>query len=143
MTIIACPLLSWMKSSAAVGDSCHVHSSSPLPASDQVQRSGYSKSEVETDVTALELETDAVGLKLETSTAGLELETSATDLELEMYTTGLELEMNAGALKLDTDTAALDLEIETNVPYEILKQERHSTDLEWSTLKLLLMGQHQ
>jgi hypothetical protein len=29
-------LLSWTKSSADMGDSCHVHSSLPLPASDQV-----------------------------------------------------------------------------------------------------------
>jgi hypothetical protein len=39
-----------------VDDSCHVHSSSPLFASDHVQEAGYSKSKVETDA-ALQLET--------------------------------------------------------------------------------------
>jgi hypothetical protein len=42
-----------MKSSATMGDSCHVHSLSSLPASDQVHGMGYSESEVETDVAAL------------------------------------------------------------------------------------------
>jgi hypothetical protein len=90
-----------MKSFAAAGDSCHVHSSSPLPVSDQVQGVGYTKSEVETDAAALELET---------------------------FTTTLELEMNTAALELEIDAAALDLEIETDVPQEVSKQERYSTD---------------
>jgi hypothetical protein len=90
-----------MKSFAAAGDSCHVHSSSPLPTSYQVQGVGYTKSEVETDAAALELET---------------------------FTTTLELEMNTAALELEIDAAALDLKIETDVPQEVSKQERYSTD---------------
>jgi hypothetical protein len=82
--------LSWTRSSTAAGDSCHVHSLSPLPASDQVQGSGYSKSEVETDVTALQLETFMAALELETDVAGFELETNVPTLELE---TTLDLEM--------------------------------------------------
>jgi hypothetical protein len=65
-----------MTSSAAVVDSCHVHSSWPLAAADQVQGEGYSKSKVETDVADLELETNV---------AALELETDATVLNLERY----------------------------------------------------------
>jgi hypothetical protein len=60
-----------MKSSAVVGDSCHVHSSSPLSTSDQVQGSCYSESEEETDTTALQLETSVTALELETDVAGL------------------------------------------------------------------------
>jgi hypothetical protein len=61
-----------------VVDSYHVHSSSPLTMSDQVQGVGYSKSEVKTnDARALELQMDATPL---------ELKTSATPLELEMET---------------------------------------------------------
>jgi hypothetical protein len=82
-----------------VGDSYHIHSSSPLPVSDQVQGAGYSESEVETD---------AAALQLETSTADLELETNVTALELE------------------TDAAGLELEID--VPQETSKQERYSFD---------------
>jgi hypothetical protein len=40
-----------------MADSCHVHSSLPSAAFDQVQGAGYSKSEVETDMVDLELET--------------------------------------------------------------------------------------
>jgi hypothetical protein len=76
-----------------VGDSCHIHSLSPFPASDQVQGSGYSESEVETDAAALQMETFVTALELEMDAAGLELETSAA---------GLELEMNAAALELET-----------------------------------------
>jgi hypothetical protein len=82
-----------------VGDSYHIHSSSPLSASDQVQGAGYSESEVETD---------AAALQLETSTADLELDTNVTALELE------------------TDVAGLELEID--VPQETSKQERYSVD---------------
>jgi hypothetical protein len=71
------------------------------------------------------------------------VETDAATLELEAYAATLELEMNAAALKLEIDAATLDLKIETDVPQEISKQERYSVDKEWSTLKLLLMGQHQ
>jgi hypothetical protein len=91
-------LLPWTTSSAAAGDSCHVHSSSPLPVSDQVQGVGYSESEVETNMTALQLETFVATLELETDTVDLELETDTADLELE------------------TDAVALDLETETDVP---------------------------
>jgi hypothetical protein len=71
-----------MTSSAAAGDSYHIHSSSPLAASDQVQGAGYSESKVETNATDLELET---------SMANLELEMDATALELEIDVAGLEL----------------------------------------------------
>jgi hypothetical protein len=108
--MVACPLLSWTISSAVAGDSCHVHSSSPLTASDQVQRAGYSESEVETDVGALELETDVVALELETNAVTLELETDAATLELE------------------TDTTTLDLEMEANMSQEISKHARYSAD---------------
>jgi hypothetical protein len=101
VSIVACPLLFWTKSSAVAGDSCHVYSLSPLPMSSQVHGVGYSKSEVETDMAALELESSIAAL---------------------------ELQMNATALKLEADAAALDLETETNVPQEILKQERYSID---------------
>jgi hypothetical protein len=99
-----------MTSSAAMTDSCHVHSLSPLSASDQVQGAGYSEFEVKTDASTLKLEA------------------STTALELEMDVTTLELEMNVSALKLETDTTALDLEIGIDVPQEILKQERYSAD---------------
>jgi hypothetical protein len=92
-------LLPWRTSSAAAGDSYHIHSSSPLPTSNQVQGAGYSKSEVETDVAALQLET---------SVADLKLETDATVLELEADTAGLKLE--------------------TDVPQETSKQERYWAD---------------
>jgi hypothetical protein len=59
----------------AAVDSCHVHSLSPLAASDQVQGAGYSESEVETDMAILKLETDAAALELETDAAALKLET--------------------------------------------------------------------
>jgi hypothetical protein len=108
-----------MKSSAAAGDSCHLHSSSPLHAYDQVQGTGYSKSEVETDMAVLQLETSATALKLETSVAALELETDAT---------GLKLEMNAAALEMERDIGALDLEKEIGMPQQISKQERYSAD---------------
>jgi hypothetical protein len=36
-----------------MGDSCHIHSPLPLPASDHMQGVGYSKSEVDTDAAAL------------------------------------------------------------------------------------------
>jgi hypothetical protein len=73
VSIIACPLLSWTKSFAAAGDSCHVYFSSPLSASDQVQGAGYFESKVETDVTTLELRTYAAALELEMNPAALEL----------------------------------------------------------------------
>jgi hypothetical protein len=99
-----------MKSSAAMGDSCHIHSLSPLPALDQLQAMVYSESEVETDA------------------AALQLETSMTTVELEMDTTALELETSMTALELETYIAALDLEMETDVPHELSKQERYSAD---------------
>jgi hypothetical protein len=99
-----------MTSSTAMTDSCHVHSLSPLSTSDQVQGTGYSEFEVETDASTLELEA------------------SAAALELEMDATTLELETNVSALKLETDTTALDLETEIDVPQEILKQESYSAD---------------
>jgi hypothetical protein len=76
--------LPWRTSSAAAGDSCHVHSLSPLPTSDQVHGAGYSESRVETD------------------TAALKLETSATDLELEIDATALELEADTSSFELET-----------------------------------------
>jgi hypothetical protein len=90
-----------MTSFIAVADSCHVHSSSPLTAADQVQGAGYSKSEVKTD---------------------------AADFELEMDATTLELETDVTAPKLETDTVVLDLEMETDMSQEISKQERYSAD---------------
>jgi hypothetical protein len=92
-------LLPWRTSSAAAGDSYHVHSSSPLVASDQVQGVGYYESEVETDVAALQLETSAACLKLEKDATALELEADAAGLELER-----------------------------DVPRETSKQERYSAD---------------
>jgi hypothetical protein len=65
-----------------VSDSYHVHSSLPLPASDQVQGAGYSESEVETNAAALQLETFVADLKLEMDATALELETDAVGLEL-------------------------------------------------------------
>jgi hypothetical protein len=94
-----------MTSSDAAGDSCHVHSSSPLVVSNQVEGPRYFKSEVETNVFDLELETDAADLELETDVAALQLEADTTGLKLETYTT------------------ALDLEMETDVPQETLRQE--------------------
>jgi hypothetical protein len=98
-----------MKSSTAAGDSCRIHSLSPLPVSDQVQGSDYSEFEVETEAVALQLETSVVALELETDAAAIELETDVA---------GLELEMNALALELDT---TLDLEMETDVPQGLSK----------------------
>jgi hypothetical protein len=69
------------------------------------------------------------------------VETDTTALQLETSTSDLELEMDAIALELEEDMAGL--ELETNVPQETSKQERYSADQEWSTLKLLLMGQYQ
>jgi molybdopterin-biosynthesis enzyme MoeA-like protein len=92
-------LLPWRTSSTTAGDSYHVHSLSPLLASDQVQGAGYSESEVETDVAAIQLETSTVDLKLETDATALELEADAASLELEI-----------------------------DVPQETSKQERYSAD---------------
>jgi hypothetical protein len=114
LSLVSCPLLPWRTTSAATGDSYHVYSSSPLPASDRVQGVGYSESNVETD---------AVALQLETSMADLELETDATTRESE------------------TDAAGLELEID--VPQETSKQGRYLADSEWSMSKQLLMGQYQ
>jgi hypothetical protein len=75
--MVSYPLLPWMTFSAAAVDSCHVHSSSPLNASDQVQGAGYSKFEVEIDAADLELETDAAALEMETDADALDLETEA------------------------------------------------------------------
>ena len=75
ISIVACPLLSWTKSSVAVGDSCHIHSSLHLPASDQLQGAGYCDSEVEMDMAALQLEISVTTLELETDVVPLELET--------------------------------------------------------------------
>jgi hypothetical protein len=99
-----------MKSFAAAGDSCHIHSSSSLPTSDQVQGTGYSEFKVETDAAALQLETSAAAIKLETDAGAL------------------ELEPNVAALELETDTAALDLKLETDVSHGLSKQERYSAD---------------
>jgi hypothetical protein len=107
-----------MTTSAAAVDSCHMHSSLPLAASDQVQE--YSESEVETDGAALELENDVAALKLETDATDLELKTDAATLKLETDTT---------ALKLEIDTTALDLDMETDVSQEIPKVERYSTEV--------------
>jgi hypothetical protein len=90
-----------MTYSAAVVDSCHVHSLSSLAASDQVQGVGYFESEVETDVADLKLKTDVAALELETDTT---------------------------TLKLETYIVVLDLEMETDVAQEILKQKRYSAD---------------
>jgi hypothetical protein len=117
-----------MKFSTDVGDSCHVHSSSHLPSSDQVQGTCYSESEVETDPTALQLKTSVTALELETDAAALELETSATALKLEASVTALELETDVTTIELETYATALDLEMETDVPHEISKQERYSAD---------------
>jgi hypothetical protein len=108
-----------MKSSAAAGDSCHVHSSLPLPTSDQVHGMGYSESEVETGVAALQLETFVIAPELEMDTTALPLET---------FTTALELEMDMAPLELETYACALNLETVTDMPQKILKQERYSTD---------------
>jgi uncharacterized membrane protein len=94
-----------MKSSAAAGDSCNIHSSSPLPVSPhQVQGMSYFESEMETDVAALQMEI---------STATLELETDAI---------ALELELNLAALKLETYATALNLEMEIDMPQGPSKQ---------------------
>jgi hypothetical protein len=82
-----------------VDDSYHVHSSSPLHASDQLQGAGYSESEVETN------------------RATLQLETSMADPKLEMDATALELEADVTGLELETD-----------VPQETSKKERYSAD---------------
>jgi hypothetical protein len=73
--MVACPLLPWTTSSVAAVDSCHMHSLSPLAASDQVYRAGYFEFEVETNTATLELETFTAALELKTDTAPLELET--------------------------------------------------------------------
>jgi hypothetical protein len=62
--MVACPLLSWMTSFAAMVDSCHIHFLSPLAASDPVQGAKYSESEVETSAAMLELETFVAPLEL-------------------------------------------------------------------------------
>jgi hypothetical protein len=131
VSIVACPLLSWMKSSTAMDDSCHVHSSSHLLASDQVQGTCYSESEVETDMAALQLETSMTTLELETDVAALEFETFMIALKLETSATTLGLETNAAALELGTYTTAMDLETKRDIPQEISNQGRHLIDLEW------------
>jgi hypothetical protein len=90
-----------MTSAAAAAESCRVHSSSPLAVVDQVQRAGYSESEVDIDAADLELETDVAALKLE---------------------------VDAAAFELETDDAVLDLEMKIDVSQEISKQERYSDD---------------
>jgi hypothetical protein len=97
--MVSFPLFPWTTSSAVVTDSCHVHSSSPLAASDLVQGVGYSEFEVKTDMADLKLETDSAALELET---------------------------DIGTLKLETNTTILDLEMATDVYQEISKQERYS-----------------
>jgi hypothetical protein len=78
-----------MTSSAAVVDSCHVHSLSPLAAYDQVRGEGYSKSKVETDdATAFELETDVTPLELE-----MELDVSLEISKTEQYLADKEWSM--------------------------------------------------
>jgi hypothetical protein len=84
--MVSCPLFPWTTSSATTADSCHVHSSSPLAASDHVQGAGYSKSKVEIDAANLKLDTDAAALELETDATTLKLETYITILDLEMET---------------------------------------------------------
>jgi hypothetical protein len=84
--MVSCPLFPWTTFSVAAADSCHVHSSSPLATSDQVQGAGYSKSEVETNVDDIELETDVAALKLETAATTVELEKNTTVLDLETET---------------------------------------------------------
>jgi hypothetical protein len=81
--MVSCPLFPGMTSSAVTADSCHVHSSSPLATSDQVQGAGYSESEMETNMVDLKLETDAATLELEMDTTALELEIDTTVLDLE------------------------------------------------------------
>jgi hypothetical protein len=54
-----------------------------------------------------------------------------------------KVETDAAALELEMDTIALKLKTETDVSQEISNKERYSADLQWSMLKLLLMGQHQ
>jgi hypothetical protein len=63
--------------------------------------------------------------------------------KVETDAAALELEMDAAAPELEIDMTALKLETETDVSQEISKQEWYSSDYQWSTLKLLLMGQHQ
>jgi hypothetical protein len=58
---------------------------------DQVQRAGYSKSEVETNAAALQLETSAADLKLEMGTTALELETDTVGLKSETKLDALDL----------------------------------------------------
>jgi hypothetical protein len=50
---------------------------------------------------------------------------------------------HATALELETNTSILDLKTETDMYQEISKRERYSADSEWSTLKLLVLGQDQ
>jgi hypothetical protein len=78
--VVSCPLFPSTTSFAAASDSWHVHSSSPLPAADQVSGAGYSECEVETDTTTLQVETSATALELEMNAADLELETSVASL---------------------------------------------------------------
>jgi hypothetical protein len=75
-----------MTSFTVATDSCHKHSSSPLPAADLVQGAGYSESEMETEAANLKLETNAAAFELETDAAALELETNVVILHLETET---------------------------------------------------------
>jgi hypothetical protein len=103
--MVPSPLLPWMTSSVVVVSSPLLPLSSLAQqkrvASDQVQRMGYSKSEVDTFVAALELETSAAVL---------------------------ELEMDVAPLEFKTDTASLELDTETDMSQEISKQKRYSSD---------------
>jgi hypothetical protein len=85
-----------------VGDSCHVHSSSPLPALDQLQGTGYSESVEETDAAVIQLETSTTALEWEMDATALELETYMAALELESSTTAPELEMDVATLEMET-----------------------------------------
>jgi hypothetical protein len=80
LSVVSCPLFPSTTSFVAAGDSCNIHSSSPLPAADQVYGAGYSKCEVETDMATLQVETSAAALELEMDATDLELETSASSL---------------------------------------------------------------
>jgi hypothetical protein len=77
--MVAWPLLPWMTSSIVAVASPVLPSSSlarqKRVASDQVQRAGYSESEVDTSTVALQLETFMAALELETDAAPLKLET--------------------------------------------------------------------
>jgi hypothetical protein len=69
-----------MISSAAMGDSCHIYSLSPLPVADLVLGAGYSKCEVKTDAVTPQVEISAATLELKTDVADLKLETSVASL---------------------------------------------------------------